>query len=528
MAGVRKKPKQSGKYEGWFVDWRGKRKFFVGTKKKTETLHMAQRLEDEHRQIRLGYRPPPTAADLHSKRDYTDVRDEYLAWGESQGGRGGRAWAPKHTQNRRRHLTWWGKQLGLVYLRDLEGVLPQVEHHLRQMQRAGRTPKTVASYADSLLTFCKWCLQRKYLDENPLAGMARFDDTPQSYRRLATEEELRQILAVAPPHRRLLYEAAFLSGLRANELRQLTVHHLDLENNGVRLDAEWTKNRKPGFQPLPGPLLAQLLCFAESGEPERLYQQHYKSKEARGCRPSIPDNPLLFVPWHTYRVLEKDLKKAGIPKHNPKGKLDFHALRVAYINMVIESGATVKEVQVLARHTAPTITFNTYGRVKPERLAATVEKIAANLYVEEATEAEQKCGLFVADLAVGAEGISVSGLGAKGNGEGMSVGRADAGPALTSLVSSSTLRHKQHKGSQKNHTTAQTAPPNPPTSSHHLTPKIHPEDTLSHKKCGLCVAATNAPIPADLKALIDAWPHIPAKVKDKIQALLAPHLDLGK
>jgi hypothetical protein len=33
---------------------------------------------------------------------------------------------------------------------------------------------------------------------------------------------------------------------------------------------------------------------------------------------------------------------------SPAGKLDFHACRVAYINLVIESGVSVKEAQTLA------------------------------------------------------------------------------------------------------------------------------------------------------------------------------------
>ena len=44
MAGVRKKPKSSGKYQGWFIDYKGDRKFFIGTKRKSETLRMAENL----------------------------------------------------------------------------------------------------------------------------------------------------------------------------------------------------------------------------------------------------------------------------------------------------------------------------------------------------------------------------------------------------------------------------------------------------------------------------------------------------
>lgn len=81
----------------------------------------------------------------------------------------------------------------------------------------------------------------------------------------------------------------------------------------------------------------------------------------------------------TARALEEDLTAAGIPKHAPGGKLDFHACRLAYFNLVIESGTTVKEAQALAQHATPAMTMNTNGPVSEERRAAAVEGIARKL-----------------------------------------------------------------------------------------------------------------------------------------------------
>ena len=63
------------------------------------------------------------------------------------------------------------------------------------------------------------------------------------------------MLQAAPLDRQLLYETAFVSGLRRNELAQLTPAHVNLENEALRLDPNWTKNRKPGLQPVPRSLL---------------------------------------------------------------------------------------------------------------------------------------------------------------------------------------------------------------------------------------------------------------------------------
>ena len=86
MAGVRAKRRSSGKYEGWFTNSDGKQQHFTGTLSYAETKRIAQRLEDEHRQIRLGYKPRSSLV----RRPFADAKGEYLAWGATQGGRGGR------------------------------------------------------------------------------------------------------------------------------------------------------------------------------------------------------------------------------------------------------------------------------------------------------------------------------------------------------------------------------------------------------------------------------------------------------
>ena len=83
------------------------------------------------------------------------------------------------------------------------------------------------------------------------------------------------------------------------------------------------------------------------------------------------------------RTLDSDLEAAGVPKNNSNGKLDFHACRTAYINLVLEDAATAKEVQDLARHATPQLTMNVYGRVREESLAQTVAKVAERVLSEE-------------------------------------------------------------------------------------------------------------------------------------------------
>jgi len=343
MAGIRKKAQLGGRFQGWFIDFNGKRKFFTGTHSKSDTQRMAERLEDEHRQVRLGYRPAPKSSDKHRARPFGEVAAEYSGWGTAQGGRCGRPWGAQHAKKRRLMIDWWKARLNLTTLGDLEGILPRVEQALRELQaeelpargntnRPGtRAGKTVQNRAEALKAFCGWCVTRGYLGDDPLRSLIPFDTTPRTIRRALTVDEIARLIAAAPEHRKLLYQVALSTGLRAGELRALQVDDLDAERGGLHLDPAWTKNRRPGFQPLHHELVDRLAASAEPGRASELYRRHLSRSDSTT---QVPENPLLFVPTHTAREMEDDLKIAGIPKQGPGGMVDFHSLRTTYVTLV--------------------------------------------------------------------------------------------------------------------------------------------------------------------------------------------------
>ena len=355
-----------------FFDHTGKRVTATGTASKRETEILAQRREAHERGIRDGVTKAPKRA-----LTFRAMADEYLAWGEAQGGHAGRPWSPKVLHNHGTYLTFWEKKLNLRTTADLHGVLPRVEAVLRQLHNnstpstgfvkgsGGRSGKTLKNYASSLRSFVRWMYTREYIDVDPLRAIGRFDITPKTRRRALTAEEIQKLLdgldgTQYGELRRLGYEVALASGLRAGELRALRVHHLDVERGGLILDPEWTKNKNPDqiFQPLPRFLVDRL------------------GEDSKGKR---PHEPLVFVVRDAARTMRKDLERVGLSKWGPGGKVDFHALRVAYITFVIESGADIKTAQTLARHCSPQLTLNIYAKARPERLRATVEAIGCIL-----------------------------------------------------------------------------------------------------------------------------------------------------
>ena len=406
-----KNGKAHARWRFQYTDYLGHRRTATGTTSKQETAKLAEQVQAEHDLIRKGLRPLPRISGAHSGRQFKEVSSEYMMWGESQGGRGGRAWAEHHARMRRSRIDWWAKTLALETLADIQGMLPRVEKALRKLQEEGKSGKTLTNYAETLRHFCGWCVTRGYLDENPLKALAAFDCTPRTNRRAITREELKRLFEIAPEHRRLLYCVALVSGLRVGELRALALEDLDTVNNGLRLHAEWTKNRKEGWQPLPASIVERLKAFAESGEPQALYHR-FKVKQ----RPTreVPENPLLYVPNNPAGSLDCDLAAAGIPKATKEGKIDFHALRVAFVSFVIEAGATVKEAQLLARHSAANLTMNVYARAREDRLSELAHAVGASIIpTGNTTGAQQKTAPFASSCAgrtymVGEEGLEPS------------------------------------------------------------------------------------------------------------------------
>ena len=187
------------------------------------------------------------------------------------------------------------------------------------------------------------------------------------------------MLQAAPLDRQLLYETAFVSGLRRNELAQLTPAHVNLENEALRLDPNWTKNRKPGLQPVPRSLLERLLAFAAAGFPDKIYRATYARSQSINLPPK---GRLLYVPAHTAAVIYRDMKRAGVDKVTPLGKLDFHALRTAYINFVLrDSTLSPTDMQDMARHGSLDMTKTVYGRARADRMRDAAARISDEICV---------------------------------------------------------------------------------------------------------------------------------------------------
>ncbi|MDE0206371.1 MAG: tyrosine-type recombinase/integrase [Candidatus Tectomicrobia bacterium] len=370
MAGVTGRKYADGTWRIWYMDGTGKQKFARGTRSKRESRQLAKELETRERY--WDAQAAPTTQDVHRGDPFDGIVSDYLAWGATQGGLNGGPWSAVHAAQKRVRLGYWKENLGLEFVADLRGKLPAAEACLRELKE-GRTNKTLNGYIDALKSLSTWCVDRDYLEDNPFRKLRFLDARPQVERRALTTEEAARLLAAAPSDRRILYETALLSGLRANECRHLTLRHLDRKNGGIWLEAEWSKGRRDCLQPLPGWFLDRLHDYGSENIASTLYEKH------RGDRRHVPAEPLFYVPHHTARSIGIDLKAAGIDKSTPEGKIDFHALRTTFSTLLDDVGATEKTKEVLLRHAPATLAHKRYVKVRSWRPNEAVEQVAGIL-----------------------------------------------------------------------------------------------------------------------------------------------------
>src|SRR5262245_13784840 len=173
--------------------------------------------------------------------------------------------------------------------------------------------------------------------------------------------EVRERLEQLGRERALIYKTLVLTGLRKNELASLTVGqlHLDAAVPFAALDAADEKNREGNEIPLRSDLAADLqgwLAF----KLERLQAEALERGEPIPAR--IPADMGLFeVPDRLVKILDRDLKLAGIPKRDERGRtLDVHALRHSFSTLLSKGGVAPRTAQAAMRYSEISLTMKTY------------------------------------------------------------------------------------------------------------------------------------------------------------------------
>ena len=294
-------------------------------------------------------------------------------------------------------------------------------------------------YRSTWVAFCNWAIRAGRMLTNPLATVPKADEAAdcRRQRRALTEAELVQLLDVARRRplldmatvrrgkdagklkcnlrpetvarlellgreRALIYKTLVLTGLRKGELASLAVASLDLDAEPpyLTLDAADEKNREGSSIPLRSDLAADLRQWLADKATARqeadrnagtvafdpkdrtppgcvTLDTRGRNQAARQDWTALPaDTPVFVVPKGLVRILDRDLRLAGIPKTDDRGRtIDVHALRHSFGTHLSRAGVEPRTAQAAMRHSKIDLTMNTYTDPRLLDVAGAVERL---------------------------------------------------------------------------------------------------------------------------------------------------------
>ncbi len=202
-----------------------------------------------------------------------------------------------------------------------------------------------------------WTLKPLKFDELSAAvelARERLQDNPEF---LARQERL-------GIERALAYKVAVTTGLRRGELASLTIGQLDLDGDfpHIRLKAADEKNRQGNSIPLRRDVADELREWVSSLRNGGAGSANVLAFRRDAVAVELPASTrLLTIPKAFCRILDRDLKAAGIPKRDDRGRtIDVHALRHTFGTMLSVAGVAPRVAQAAMRHSSIDLTMNAY------------------------------------------------------------------------------------------------------------------------------------------------------------------------
>lgn len=273
--------------------------------------------------------------------------------------------SPRHVAQVRSSIEAMVTACGWTSIAEIsaDGAAKEFGRRLREgksdARRRGVGPSTLNHHRTYLRSFTAWLARNGRLAADPLAALGRFDAKAdvRRVRRILTDAEITALLAAADESRRMLYLLMLYTGLRVGEVRSLRASSFRWDHPGgpvVVVEAGYSKRRRREEQPLP-----ETVAF--------ILRPWIKARPARG--------PIWTLPHDPAAMLRRDLTAAKIEYRDADGHvIDMHALRHTYISRVVAGGATVKEAQTLARHSAAALTLDRYAHVDAAAVRGALER----------------------------------------------------------------------------------------------------------------------------------------------------------
>ena len=266
----------------------------------------------------------------------------------------GRGRAPRTIKKYRYLLGVLCRQCGWHTLRDVTAA-----SFVSWRQQSKNAPKYLNDLHGVLTGFLRWMERHELLTSNPLRHVEKVSNAARpAYRRALSVDEVRRLLASAPPSRAWVYLVMVYTGLRRNEMNQLTWgdFHFDRVPPVAVLSASITKNRKSSVVRLRREVVEAL----QANRPDLSIESEWVF---RGKVPSPAK-------------LRRDLEAVGIPFLDERGqRVDIHALRHTFGTMLSAAGVSPRVAMEAMRHSDIRLTMRIYTDAAQLPVASELDKL---------------------------------------------------------------------------------------------------------------------------------------------------------
>ena len=243
-----------------------------------------------------------------------------------------------------------------------------LRRYLAVLADLGQTPTTVTRKLAALRALFRVLVENASRQDNP-AELLNSPRKPQRLPRVLKPAEVAALLDRIPGdgplelRDRALFELAYSSGLRAQELVSLELDSLDFDSETVRVRGKGQKTR-----------------LVPVGEHARQALERYLDRSRPALIQRGDDDGTLFVSKSGRRLSTSDVRRRlrswarRAAPHAP-AVIDTHphALRHSFATHLLEGGADLRTIQELLGH-ASISTTQVYTRVESKRLRAAYER----------------------------------------------------------------------------------------------------------------------------------------------------------
>jgi integrase/recombinase XerC/integrase/recombinase XerD len=236
----------------------------------------------------------------------------------------------------------------------------ELRRYLAERSESGQAPSTIARKLAALRALLRVQIELGVRRENP-ADLLSSPKRPRRLPRVLKPDEVEKLLDRIPAatplelRDRALFELAYASGLRAEELVSLDVDWLDFDSEAVRVEGKGGKTR---IVPVGEPALRALERYLDRGRP---------ALDVHGER-------ALLLSKSGYRLSTSDVRRRlrlwarrAAPGAPALVDAHPHALRHSFATHLLEGGADLRAIQELLGH-ATISTTQVYTRVESRRL----------------------------------------------------------------------------------------------------------------------------------------------------------------